>query len=147
MMKRTVTVCLLTAMACMAIAHADIPLQSKEELRAEATHIALGTVTAIYTEETKDAQWLKTSGVVEVRVNKLEKGDKIGTGDSVYARFWKEAWIGKGDPPPFGPGHHLPKKGDAVRVYLKKNNGGYDALLPNGFESIPKSTDSKAVPK
>jgi hypothetical protein len=146
-MKRVVTVCLLIAMTLIVVARADIPIQSKESLGANATHIAVGTVTAIYTAQTKDENWVKTTGVVEILVDKLEKGSKIEAGDSVYARFWDEAWIGKGNPPPFGPGHHLPRRGDAVRVFLERKNGGYDALLQNGFETIPKSTDSKTTPR
>jgi lysophospholipase L1-like esterase len=107
----------------------------KEQL-ASAASIAVGTVKAIYTEETKDARWIKIAGVVEIQVGKLEKGDKIEAGDLVYVRFWQEHWIGKGNPPPYGSGHGLPKKGDKVRVYLDKKDGGYEALLPNGFEVI-----------
>ena len=139
-------VCALVAIVFFATVQAAIPNRSKEQLHADATHISIGTVTAIYTEEVKEGQWSKTSGVVEIHVSKLEKGDKIEVGDSVYARFWNEAWIGKGDPPPFGSGHHLPKKCDTVRVYLKKANGRYDALLPNGFETITNSPESKTAP-
>ncbi|MEI8382022.1 MAG: hypothetical protein WCJ09_17970 [Planctomycetota bacterium] len=145
-MKRVVTVCLLVSVAFVATVHAEIEPKSKEQLQSGSTDIAIGTVKMIYTEETKDAQWHKTVGVIEIAVSKLEKGDKLALGDSVYARFWTQHWIGKGNPPPFGTGHHLPKKGDEVRVYLERKDGGYDALLPNGLEVITKAKGPKAKP-
>lgn len=144
-MKRVATVCLLVV-AFVATVHAEIAPKSKEQLQSGSTDIAIGTVKMIYTEETKDEQWHKTVGVIEIAVSKLEKGDKLALGDSVYARFWTQHWIGKGNPPPSGSGHHLPKKGDEVRVYLERKNGGYDALLPNGLEVITKAKGPKAKP-
>jgi hypothetical protein len=126
------------ATALSAAARAEIAPQPPEELQKRATHIITGTVQFIGTEERREGDWLKTVGVVEIKVSKVEKGKRIEPGDAVYARFWKQAWVGKGNPPPFGSGHHLPHKGDAVRVYLKQSDGGYDALLPNGIELVAK---------
>src|SRR5436190_19132244 len=137
-MKRTVATGLMIVAALVATGHAEIEPQSPEQLKAQASHVALGEVKMIFTDAVKDAQWLKTAGVVEIQVSKLEKGEKVDPGDAIYARFWRQEWIGKGDPPPFGSGHHLPKKGDKVRVYLKRNAGGYEARLLNGFEGMAK---------
>jgi hypothetical protein len=145
-MNRTVPICLLVAVTFVARVHAEIEPLSPEQLKAKASHIAIGDVKLICTEVVKDGDWLNTVGVVEIRVTKLEKGSKIETGESVYVRFLRHEWIGKGDPPPHYSGHRLPKKGDSVRVYLKHNDGGYDALLPNGFEVLPKATGPKAKP-
>jgi hypothetical protein len=127
-----------TATALATAARAEIAPQSSKELQEHATHIITGTVKFIGTEERREGDWLKTGGVVEIKVGKVEKGKRIEPGACVYARFWTQAWVGKGNPPPFGSGHHLPNKGDAVRVYLRQNDGGYDALLPNGFEVVAK---------
>jgi hypothetical protein len=137
-MKLALAAPLFITAAIIAVAHADIPIIPKDELQKSATHIVVGTVKLIGTEDENDGKFIHRTGVVEIKVSQVEKGEKIEAGDAVYARFWTQAWIGKGNPPPFGPGHHLPKKGDTVRVYLEKKEGGYDALLPNGFEVIPK---------
>ena len=137
-MKLALAASLFVTAVIIAIAHADIPIMRKDELQASATHIVVGTVKLIGTEDKNDGKFIHRFGVVEINVSKVEKGERIEAGDAVYARFWTQAWIGKGNPPPFGPGHHLPKRGDTVRVYLEKKEGGYDALLPNGFEVIPK---------
>jgi len=107
----------------------------KEQL-AGAAYIVSGTVKAIYTEEKRDPNWINRTGVVEIQVRKLAKGDKIEAGDLLYVRFWQDHWIGRGNPPPHASGHSLPKKGDKVRVYVDKKDGGYDALLPNGIQVI-----------
>ena len=139
-MKRIVSACLIAIVAGAVTSRAEIAAQSAESLQAGATHIVVGTVKFIGTHEEKDAKWLKTSGVVEVQVDAIEKGKRIEPGDAVYARFWQQGWIGKGNPPPSGSGHRLPKKGDRVRVFLQQKEGGYDALLPNGFEVSPEAS-------
>ena len=145
-MKRVVQSCLLVAVAFVATVHAAIPNQSKEQLQAGSTDIVIGTVKMIYIDETKEGQWHKTVGVIEIAVSKIEKGDKLAPDELVYARFWTQKWVGKGDPPPYGAGHRPPKKGDEVRVYLKRKDGGFDALLPNGFEVITKAEGSTTKP-
>lgn len=137
-MKRLVSVCLLGVALIAAAGRAEIVPQSPDELDKNATHIVVGTVRFIGSAERRDKDWLKSGGVVEIKVSEVEKGKRIEVGDCVYPRFWTQAWIGKGDPPPYGSGHHLPSVGDRARVFLKQNDGGYDALLPNGFEVIAK---------
>lgn len=145
-MKRTLSAGLLVIAAGLATVQAEIAPMSPAELQKQASHIALGKVKVIYSEITNDGTWESTGGVVEIEVTKLEKGDKIEAGECIYARYWRKRWIGVGDPPPFGSGHHLPKKGDTVRVHLVKKDGGYDTLLPNGIEVIPETKKSKDNP-
>jgi hypothetical protein len=143
-MKVRIAALIFVTAALGAAAVAEIPIVPKEELQAGATHIVVGTVKLIAAEEENTGKFVNRTGVVEIKVREVEKGEKIEAGDAVYARFWTQAWIGKGNPPPYGSGHHLPKKGDTVRVYLHTKDGGYDAILPNGFEVLPKPSDTKA---
>lgn len=138
-MKTTLAACLLLLIAIAAVARGEIVPESPERLQSSASHIVEGTVKFIGTAQEKDGDWLKTGGVVEIKVDDVKKGKRIEPGDAVYAHFWRMAWDGKGNPPPFGSGHHLPNKGDRVRAYLKQNDGGYDALLPNGIEVLGKA--------
>lgn len=144
-MKRVVSACLLGALLIAVAVRAEIVAQRPEDLEKNATHVVIGTVRFIGSAESRDKDWLHTGGVVEIKVSEVKKGKRIEPGDCVYPRFWREAWIGKGDPPPFGTGHHLPKVGDRVRVFLKQNDGGYDTLLPNGFEVVAKPAAQPAT--
>jgi hypothetical protein len=143
-MKRIVPACLLVAALIVVGVRAEIAPQTPDELEKKATHIVVGTVRFIGAAEKRDKEWLRTGGVVEIKVNEVKKGKRIEAGDCVYPRFWQTAWIGKGDPPPYGSGHHLPKVGDSVRVFLNASDGGYDVLLPNGIEVVTKTATDVA---
>jgi hypothetical protein len=145
-MRQVVAACLLVAMAFAGEVTAEIARQSKEELQAGSTDIVLGKVNAISAKETKDGQWRKAVGAVEVRITKVEKGDKLAAGELLHGRYWTQRWIGKGNPPPFGSGHYVPNQGAEVRVYLKRNGSGYDILLPNGVEVIGKAKEANETP-
>ncbi len=139
-MKRNVFIPAALAFGLAAIAHAEIPPQSPAELKANASHIVTGDVKLIASEITRNDDWVRAVGVVEIQVAEREKGDRIEPGDCVYARFSTQQWIGKGFPPPYSNEHQLPEKGDRVRAYLKRKDGGYEALLPNGFEVIARAS-------
>jgi hypothetical protein len=143
-MKRIVPAGLFVAALIAVGVRAEIAPQRPDELEKNATHIVIGTVRFIGSTENRDRDWLKSGGVVEIKVTEVRRGKRIEAGDCIYPRFWRQAWIGKGNPPPYGSGHHLPGVGDRVRVYLKENDGGYDALLPNGIEVIAKPVSAEA---
>ena len=117
---------------------AEVPNQSPENLKKNATHIVTGKVLKMTEKSTKSANYDDIAGFCEITVTALEKGEGIETGKLVKARYSKRYWIGKGDPPPGSSGHRgLPKKDETVRVYLSKaKDGGYDVILPNGFEKM-----------
>jgi hypothetical protein len=120
---------------------------SADELRKTATHVVMGQVTAIYERAETEGDWKYTRYVAEVRVGECEKGDGIRKGALVYVRYWRRAWVGKGQIPPSTVGHRgLPDAGDSVRVYLARNaydgfsqdnkDGGFNVLGANGFEKL-----------
>jgi len=109
-MNRFFTSFLIVAFAVGSIVNADIPVQSKERLWAGSTDIAIGMVKGTFTEETKGAHWPRTSGVIEIAVSQQYKGNNLTPGDSVYAWFSTQHWIGKGSPPPSGMGNTFQKK-------------------------------------
>ena len=136
-MKRIRAVLLLiTLLSLAALAYAAIPNQTPEQLQANATDIVVGQVQAIYTKQTVSDQWRSSKGVVELLVDAIEKGESFHKGQIIYVRFWTQAWIGDGHPPPYGTGHELPEEGDVVRAYVKPSKGGLEALLPNGFQIV-----------
>lgn len=137
-MTRTRSAIAALLAASAAAASAAIPLMTKEELRAEATHVVTGRGTVVYARESATKDWRRAKGVVEIAVATVEKGDGIEPGDAVYPRFWTERWVGQGNPPPHGSGHDVPAEGDRVRAHLVRKDGGYEALLPNGIGPLPK---------
>ncbi len=150
MYERSTAVAALLAVVVAIFATASlaaVPDQNPEQLRKNATHIVTGKVTAIYARERLEKNFRDTDGVVEVAVAGIEKGDGVEPGDAVYARFQTRRWVGKGPPTQtFGSGHAVPKQDAEVRVYLRRKAGGYDALLPNGFEPLAETAKPKATP-
>ncbi len=122
---------------------------SPEALRKTATHVITGNVVNVYERTETVGDWKYTRYVAEIRVNDLEKGDRIDEGGLVYARYWGRSWVGKGRVPPSTSGHRgLPVKGAKLRVYLARNeydgfsrdnnDGGFNVIGANGFEALPK---------
>ncbi len=105
------------------------PMTAKE-MTELATHIVVGKVTAIYSFETKDADWQTWNYVAEVAVNGVEKGTGVEPGQLVYVRYWQRAWINPKPQPPGTNGHTgLAAVGQTARYYLV--NKGYDGAGEN----------------
>lgn len=151
MICRLSTVTVLTlglAVASATALLAAIPNQSPEQLQKNADLIAVGTVQEIDAEKTTDELWERQTGTVLFLVEKTEKGEKVAPGDQMKIGFWTQRWVGpKGVPvPTYGNGHDLPKPDPKakVRVFVKiKEDGSYEALLPNGFAAIATAKPTK----
>lgn len=118
---------------------AEVPLQTPEELEANATDIVLGVVESREIDESSDGRFLRRAFRFQVRVEETLKGG-LAHGAIVPVDAWTQAWIGIGDPPPSSRGHDpLPLDGELVRFFLTAvadDAGvvGYEVLLPNGVE-------------
>jgi len=129
---------------------------SKEALRKNATHIVLGAVQRVYEVKEKERGWKYTRRLAEIRVDGVEKAPAEAEGSLegslVYAR-WFSRRSTRLIPLPDASGHHgwAPRPGDRVRVHLARNaydgfvsakendDGGYNVLVPNGFEKLEKN--------
>lgn len=122
-----------------------------EQLQMTATHVISGLVKDIYSTMEREGDYEVTRFIAEIVIEKVEKGDGLKAGELAYARYWRQNWRGKGTPPPGTSGHRgLPKKGDAIKVYLVNKgyngggdttDGGYDVVFTNGFSvREPKAT-------
>jgi len=115
-------------------------------LKETATHVVIGTVTAVYESKVDDKEWSTTHCVAEVRIKTVEKGEGLKTGDLVYVRYWHRRWISASPPRPDTNGHRgLPSSGQTLRIYLARdayngagttNDGGFDVVFANGFEKL-----------
>jgi hypothetical protein len=115
-------------------------------LKNTATHVVVGTVTAVYESNTIDKEWSTTRCVAEVRVKTVEKGDGLQPDGLVYVRYWHRRWVGGSSIPLTTLGHRgLPGAGQTLRIYLARNanngngstnDGGFDVVFANGFERL-----------
>ena len=151
MSHRRPLVAVFLVLAVTAAARAEkVPL-SPEELRATATHVVVGQVTAVYTRAETSGDWQYTHYVAEVRVSETEKGDGLKKGEPVYVRYWQRQWISRQKQPPSTNGHRgLPNQGDTIRVYVARNaydgfgntnDGGFNVIGANGFEAVKPAAD------
>jgi HEAT repeat protein len=137
-------------------ARAEKVALSPEQLHKLATHIVVGQVKAIYSYETKDANWETTHHIAEVAIESVEKGGELKPGGMVYARYWRRSWINPRLQPPDTSGYRFGAKiGDQVRLYLvnkgydgggQNSDGGFNVVFNNGCEVLAKSEDNPAVP-
>lgn len=148
---------MLTAACCLlatSVRAEKIPL-SQKHLTDLATNIVVGKVNAVYTRDSKNANYHVTHYVAEVAVEKTEKGEGLKPGGLVYVRYWTQGWIGAGNPPPGTNGHSgMGGVGDQVRLYLVNKgydggghvtDGGYNVVFRDGCEVLPKPEPKKSV--
>jgi hypothetical protein len=101
----------------------------------EATHIVRGHIREVYTAEREsDPGHVDTMYVIEVIVDKVDKGKGLSTDKPLYVRGWKSKLRPAGFDGPTGQ-NTIPRPFDRVWVYFRADrDGGYDLLEPNGIE-------------
>lgn len=116
---------------------ARIPL-TPEQLEAEASHVVVGMVRAI--EIRSEQSRNKRPGSFDfaiycrIAVNTLEQGEGVKPGDELVVRCFRGKtrltmfqWFDHG-------GHRpIPKPGQPVRAYLRREGLAYHTVYPNGF--------------
>jgi hypothetical protein len=131
----------LTALAVATIAYAE---RAPEE-RSQATHVVLGKVEGVYARDEGDTRYY----LVEIAVEKAEKGDNVKPGETFYVRcyllipdYYKDKKLSAREQERValrGPGYDsVPKEGERVRVYAKCWSGKYDGIYPNWYEVVKK---------
>ena len=143
-----VSVAVAASLMVMSYADAEIPKRSKNELQASASHALTGTVERIYEQKEKQGDFEYTYGVAEVAVERVDKGADVVANDRVFVRYWRNKWIGNGNPPPGHSGHwDIPAKTDSAEIYVKGDRKiGFDVLSPNGFFKVTKLKTSETNP-
>ena len=153
MPARTLLVALVLALLlCMTPSLlAERPNLGPDMLQAEATHVLVGEVKAVYSRtETwgpPGQETVNTHYLVELEVDTVEKGEGFAKKDLAYIRCWLRT---KSPPrPTAGAGGHgpIPKAGDRVRAHVAKGeygatrqeDNGLAAVYPNGFSVLPAS--------
>jgi hypothetical protein len=65
------------------IAWGAIPFATPEQLQERSTEIVTGQVLQIYEHDENDENWIKKSGVVELRIDQVAKGNALKPGGLV----------------------------------------------------------------
>jgi hypothetical protein len=111
------------------------------EDRTDATHVAVGKVEAVYERVDKGFRYY----LVEIAVEKATKGDGLEAGTTLYARCYR--WNGdyyKGNTEAerkrallsFSSYDGVPKEGDRVRVYLKRQGGKHVGVYHSWYDVL-----------
>lgn len=114
----------------------DSPPLSKKELESLASHVFAGVVLQTYVCTQQKEEFDYEYGVVEVDVDRVDKGSDIAVRGRTFVKYWKKTWTGDTqNPPPDDYGQlDNPRKGDAVQVFARGDRkSGFEALSPNGF--------------
>jgi hypothetical protein len=113
------------------------------EERSQATHVVVGKVEGVYVREEGDTRHY----VVEIAVEKAEKGDNVKAGDTVYFRcymwtpdFYKGKKLTAAEEKRLGyrgPAYDgVPKEGERVRMFAKFREGKYDGVYPSWYDVL-----------
>jgi hypothetical protein len=127
----------------MLVIAADASAERAPEERSQATHVVVGKVEGVYVREEGDTRHY----VVEIAVEKVEKGDNVKAGDTVYVRcylwtpdFYKGKKLTEAEERKLGfrGGAYdgIPKEGERVRAFAKFRGGKYDGVYPNWYEVL-----------
>jgi hypothetical protein len=94
--------------------------------------IVVGEVKELYTtEQTYEDGTITTRYAIGVRVERVEKGEGPKPGDLVFVRSFGTSF-GYDRVGDSGPG--APQVGSHVKLFARRDDGGYAVLTPNGIE-------------
>jgi hypothetical protein len=139
MSRSIVSPAIFVVVALTTIAYAE----RAPEKRSQATHVVLGKVEGVYVRDEGDTRHY----VVEIAVEKAEKGDHVKPGETIYVRcylripdYYKNKKLSEEEQKRIslrGPGYDgVPKEGERVRVYARSGEGKYDGIYPDWFEVV-----------
>jgi hypothetical protein len=115
------------------------------EDRKKATHVAVGTVQGVYVREEQGTRHY----IVEVAVEKVEKGDGLKPGESWYVGcylwnpdYYKGKTLSEAERKRLvfrGAAYDgVPKEGERIRVYAKHGWGKYAGIYPDWYDVVKR---------
>jgi uncharacterized protein len=134
-----IVLALVTLVSLAQASRAEIAPQRMSDLLTQATVIVVGECVGVDSTVTREGSWERTTWRHRVRVERVEKAkpEGISAGDELTFTSWNTAWVGQGNPPPYGSGHSgLPAKGERRRVFASGSAPAFDVLLPNGWQRV-----------
>jgi hypothetical protein len=148
-MKQLVGIITIFVLGVVDLQAAKVPM-SQKELEKESNHIVSGKVISV-TVKVQKSKIERAFGLhrdkvytIKLKVASVLKGAGVKVGQEILIEAWQPST--RIPPLPGLQGHEpIPKKGDAVNMYLLKNKNvkAYKPLLPNGIEITKKAKKSK----
>jgi hypothetical protein len=132
------SVVILVSSLCLIVSTQAVKVDAPGEAENGSSNILTGTITAIYSRIVRDANYEWNHCVAAVRIESIQKGEGLKTGDLIFVRYISSnRWIGKGAMPPGPSGHNnVPGEGDRRKVCLNRNaDGGLDVFYVSGFKA------------
>jgi hypothetical protein len=137
-LRRVAYFAVLTILSVVAQASAE----RAPEDRGKSTHVVVGKVEGVYMREEGDTRYY----VVEIGVEKAEKGDNLKAGDTIYVRcylwtpdFYKGKKLTAAEEKNLGfrgaAYDGVPKEGERVRVFSRFREGKHEAAYPSWYDS------------
>jgi hypothetical protein len=118
----------------------------RPEARGEATHVVVGRVEGVYAQQ--GARGANQRHVVEIAIEKVERGDGLKAGQTFYASCYRpnpkapdlsklserqrEAFLLTVD----GGHNAVPREGERVRVFVIHSGGKYNGVFPDWFDAL-----------
>jgi hypothetical protein len=115
------------------------------EARSKATHVVVGKVEGVYLRTDEDTHYY----LVEIAVEKVEKGDRIKPGETFYVSCyqWNRDWY-KGKTLSEKRQKELvmrgaaydgvPREGERVKMYAIGQGGKYRGIYPNWYDVVKR---------
>lgn len=136
------TLSVLTAVSLGSYAFAEQAPIPDTMLSRQASHVMTGEVMSKSERPSTDRYKDRLDGELVLRVTVVVQGDGVSTDDKVLIKYRRRLDPDNGVKVPVGTlmGHWgVPAVGQEVKVFAKGGkNTGFEALVPNGFQSIKK---------
>ncbi len=114
---------------------AELPPLSAAELQQQASHVVRGKVVQVYSAEKEPRPGFSDRlFAIELNISQTSKGEGLAPEQTIFIRTWQAAirprgWVGPGGQ------SRIPRQGEDVTVYVRGEQGAYDALIPNGISA------------
>ena len=148
-MKQLLGIVTVFVLGIVDLQAAKVPM-SQKELEKRSNHIVSGKVMSV-TAKVQKSKVERALGLhrdkvytIKLKVVSVMKGAGVKVGQEILIEAWQPST--RIPPLPGLQGHEpIPKKGDAVNMYLLKNKNvkACQPLLPNGIEITKKAKKSK----
>lgn len=121
----------------------NAPAERAPEERSDATHVVIGTVEGVYARKADGT----IHYIVEIAVEKVEKGDGLKPGAKVYAACYRhdhdrlkgknlsEAEL-KQELFRGSSYDKVPKEGERIRAFVKLFGGKYYGIFPSWYDTV-----------
>lgn len=119
-------ICLIACLVA-APALAERPPETEED----ATHIVVGEVEAVFTQDTREQH----NYVVKIVVDRVEKGDGVQAGDAFFVECFRRKRSAPRIPAPYGH-KGVPKAGETIRACVIREGSRSEGIYKDWYKVV-----------